>query len=219
MLAKITAKGGIMSSVDVVELGRKWFAVTLNFNEYERARLNERALGLNGAKLRYPASGGMRAKFHFNLRENGCSTEMLHLMNIFGEGGLFDSEAGKFDYFSADKAENENSMAEVEKRATTLAETWTVNWQNEAAICLREKLGRIQTIRRVCEVAGENVAEEEIRAFLEKELRKRYKSDIFGATILWRMGWPDTRPAQKKAPVIADDDDISANSNSRMLAV
>lgn len=188
-----------MSSVDVVELGRKWYAVTLNFNEYERARLSESSLRLNGAKMRYPASGGMRAKFHFNLRESGSSTEMLHLLNNFGEGGLFDAAAGKYNYFSAKKAESEESINTVISKAQKLTKDWVNNWQEEASICLRDKISRIETLRRVNNVAGEQIAEDEVRAHLEKELRQRYKSDIFGATVLWRMGWPDNRPALNSA--------------------
>lgn len=188
-----------MSTVDVVEIGRKWFAVTVNFDESERARVREDALRMAGAKLRFPASGGLRAKFHFNLRDAGDDSQMIQLLRIFGEGGVFESSAGTFRAFSEREQEADESMNAIDERLAGMCSQWSENWQNEAVICLRERLGRVQTLRRVQSVAGEAVDEATIRAFLEKELRRRYKSDIFGATILWRLGWPDTRPAQKQA--------------------
>lgn len=187
-----------MSTVDVVEIGRKWFAVTVNFTQSERARIREEALQTAGAKLRFPASGGLRARFHFNLLSEADNSQMVRLLQIFSEGGAFDSSAGKFEMSSEQNSEPEESMTMVEERLAGLCTQWCENWQNEAVICLRERVGRVQTLRRVQSVAGEAIDEATIRAFLEKELRRRYKSDIFGATVLWRLGWPDTRPALKQ---------------------
>ncbi len=188
-----------MSTVDVVEIGRKWFAVTVNFDESERARIREDALRMVGAKLRFPASGGLRAKFHLNLHDENDHSQMVRLLQVFGEGGAFESSAGRFTTFSQRDQEPDESMTMIEERLAGMCSQWSENWQNEAVICLRERVGRVQTLRRVQSVAGEAVDEATIRVFLEKELRRRYKSDIFGATVLWRLGWPDTRPAQKQA--------------------
>lgn len=188
-----------MSTTQVVEIGRNWYAVTISFREDERARLDEEAWRLAGARLRYPADGGMSARFHFNLKLEGKNAQMLRLLNLFSESGEFDSGRGRCAIFAHEGVEPEELMREAELKVADRCAEWNENWQNEALVCLRERLGRVQTLRRVQSVAGAALGEREIRVFLEKELRRRYKSDIFGATVLWRMGWPDTRPAQQTA--------------------
>lgn len=188
-----------MSSVDVMEIGRGWCAVTIDFSPEERARISQRELRDRGGRLRFSADGRMQAKFHFNLRDGAENSGMVRLLAVFGEGGEFATGTRRFKFSWQGEGEPEESMMQVQEKAEGLCRKWCEDWQDEARLCLREKLGRVQTLRRVQSVAGPALSEGEIRSFLERELRRRYKSDIFCATVLWRQGWPDTRQKLRTA--------------------
>lgn len=186
-----------MSSVNIMDIGRKWFSISVNFSEEELSRVNTEGLRAAGGKIRYPASGGMRALFHLCVAGGRDKDILLRILTWFGEDGYFTGGMDVTREFAGSSIEPEIYMDEIEKKVFKMSKQWCEGWKSVVAEGVAARKPRVEMMRAVQDIAGGGVGEHEVRAHAEKLLCRKYKSAIFCETVMWRLGWPDLRQPLK----------------------
>lgn len=183
-----------MSKAEIVETGYKWFRVEARFSAAEAARVPAERLRCAGARLRYAPDGGLTAGFSFRAADPRGGQAMVKFLAFFGEGGYFDEGqdcAALFPAAAEPAAAQERAWRDNAARLLD----WSEGLASTVMGCLARKLSRVETLRAVRAAMGPGVAEDEVKRLLLDVLRRRYGSEIFGATVMERLGWRDCRLA------------------------
>ena len=182
-----------MSEITITELGRKWYGVAITFNDDDIERVSPDVLRGLGGKLRYDNTGGLRALFHFNITRQENSEAMIKILKYFGEDGYF--HHGVDFTLSAAKSvcESDTAIQTITDRVNNNCRNWSEQWQEIIETSLLQKKTRIQLLRQIQALDLPHISETDIREYMEKRLRQKYSSDLFVATFMWRLGWPDQR--------------------------
>lgn len=189
-----------MSKAEIIETGYKWYRVKVSLTAEEAGRAPVDLFRYAGAQLRYAADGALAAEFRFRVADLHGGAGMVRLLSCFGEKGYFD-EGRDIRGFFVQKSESDGVQAEAWLKNSDRLRECAETLSGLVARCLQAKRSRIETLRAVRAVLGSAVSEAEVRHLLEAELQRRYQSEIFGMTVLHRLGWPDARmvPVAAKA--------------------
>ena len=182
-----------MSKIKITELGRKWYGVAISFAEEDIDRISPDVLRGLGGKLRYDTAGGLRVLFHFNITRQDNSDAMIKILKYFGEGGYFQKGVDFTGSAAANVCESDSAIQIITSRITATCRKWSEQWQKITEEALKQKKTRIQLLRQINTLGLPHISEAQVREYAEKALRKKYNSDLFVATFMWRLGWPDQR--------------------------
>lgn len=182
-----------MSEIKITELGRKWYGVAVFFNDREIEKLDPDILRGLGGKLRYDNTGGLRALFHFNVTNHQSGEQMVKVLTYFGKGGYFENGMTITSRSSETVTESESIINKVINDLQTTCRTWSEQWHEIAADSIQRKITRVEVLRKIKNLGLTHITESKIRIFIENILRRKYQSDIFVETVMWRLGWPDQR--------------------------
>lgn len=182
-----------MSKVEITELGRKWYGVCVSFDEADIDRISPDSLRGLGGKLRYDNDGGFRALFHFNVTKKENSEAMLQVLKYFGAEGYFQKGMDIVDSTAPSVSESPEAMTTVLDFLKSNCKVWAEQWKKVTESGVVKKFSRIQTLRSIRDLGIGHVSEENVREYIEEILRKKYASELFVETFMWRLGWPDKR--------------------------
>ncbi len=183
-----------MSKAEIVETGYKWFRVEARFSAAETARVAAERFRYAGARLRYGPDGSLTACFSFRAADPRGGVALVKLLAFFGEDGYFDEGQDSAALFPA-AAEPESAQRAAWRDNAARLLDWSEGLASTVMGCLARKLSRVETLRAVRAAMGPGVAEDEVKRLLLDVLRRRYGSEIFGATVMERLGWRDCRLA------------------------
>lgn len=204
-----------MSTVSLRDRTAKEFELTIHLSLSEAARIGRDRLVGSGGSLVDRADGGVEVSFCFYVRAKAQAQRLVELMLFFGEGGAFEAGATPdLEVFRVAEADDESIRA----LAGHLGEwtmRWQTRWQEEVEIGLQRRQSRLEMMRHIRDRFGDGVAESLVRGHLLHLLRKRYTSEMFAATCLWRMGWDTSqeaalRPRQSTSQPTHDTNRVSA---------
>ena len=183
----------IMAKIKITELGRKWYGVSVNFDNNDIERISPDVLRGLGGKLRYDTDGGLRALFHFNVTKQDNSEAMIKVLKYFGEDGYFYKGVDLTSSAASSICESDKAIKSVISQINKSCILWTNQWKILAETAVAKKLSRIHLLRKLSDMGLSHISEEKIREYTEELLRRKYKSSLFVETFMWRLGWPDKR--------------------------
>ncbi len=182
-----------MSNLTITELGRKWYGVSVNFENEDIDRITPDALRGMGGKLRYNSDGGLRALFHFNVTRPESSEEMIKVLKYFGKDGYFQQGVDLKASTETNICESETAINAVISRLNTSCRSWSEQWKHLTENAVNLKRSRVQLLRSIQDLGTDHISEQQIRDYAEDILRSKYNSELFVETFMWRLGWPDKR--------------------------
>ena len=188
-----------MSNLKITELGRKWYGISVSFANNEIERINPDVLRGLGGKLRYNQDGGLRALFHFNVTDKISGQQMTQVLTYFGKDGYFENGLPLTSRTTKDVTESAAAISKTTAEIKAKCRKWSEQWHEIAQTAVTRKQSRIEVLRKIHGLGLNHITEKKIRAFIENILRKKYTSDLFVETFMWRMGWPDKRKPLAKA--------------------
>lgn len=178
-----------LSTVSLRDLGAKEFELTLHLSLAEAVRIGrDRLVGSRGTLLDRP-DGGVDVSFSFYIRAQAQAQSLVDLMLFFGEGGAFEAGAAPDPAIFRVEEPDSQTIQAILGHIAEWKMRWQARWQGVVQDGLRRREPRIEMMRQIQDRFGDGVSETLVRNHLLKLLRKRYGSEIFAATCLWRMGW------------------------------
>ncbi len=182
-----------MSKLEVTELGRKWYGISVSFDNTDIDRVNPDVLRGLGGKLRYDEDGGLRALFHFNVTKRDNTESMLKVLKYFGTDGYFHKGMNITPAAARRVDESDSAIESVVTKIKTSCNRWSEQWKDTIRTAINHKTPRVKLLRKIRELGIHHISEDSIRCYTEDLLRQKYESELFVETFMWRLGWPDKR--------------------------
>ncbi len=183
-----------MGRVELIDGGSGAFELTVRLPLAEMERVDRLALERAGARLKDFARLGTEVQFSLLIDVEAESALLLDLLLFFGEDGWFD--CGE----------------DLDRHRYAPLPTWQKAALRALDTSLAMREDRVMTLRRLERACAGRFPEAQAREYLHARLREKYRSAIFVETMLWRWGWPDTRPAA--APTAEETADLPLSASA-----